>query len=497
MIEFLLNNKIVRLADIDPNTTVLEYLRDQQRVGTKEGCASGDCGACTVVTAELDTQQQLSYKNINACITFIGAMHGKQLITIEDLKSGNNLHSTQLAMVDTDGSQCGFCTPGFVMSLFSLQKHQKTYDRATVQQSLAGNLCRCTGYKAIDNAAQQALTCPASDQFDAAKEQTKQSLKQISSNSEACPSIGKNNNICHLPQDAQSLADLLIQYPQCTLVAGSTDLAIEVTQNAKEFNHLISTAYVSELKQTTITEQQISIGAAVTLNQCQHLLHQPFPDFASLLERFASLQVRNQGTLAGNIANASPIGDTPPALIALNAHMILRCANTQRSELVEDFVVDYRKTTLASSEFIEKIVIPIPQHDFHFKIYKVSKRLDDDISAICVANYLCLDAAGKVSEIRLAYGGMAAIAKRAVQTEAALLGKTWNEANIEAALLKLSDDFQPLSDFRASNQYRMLCAQNLLRKFFYETPHSSEMTDNTHLATDIGGKMNMRISDYV
>ncbi|NRA21642.1 MAG: xanthine dehydrogenase small subunit [Oceanospirillaceae bacterium] len=489
MIEFLLNNEIVCLTDINPNTTVLQYLRDQQqRCGTKEGCASGDCGACTVVTVELDAQHTLQYKNINACITLISALHGKQLISIEDLKVEQQLHSTQQAMVDTDGSQCGFCTPGFVMSLFALQKHQSGYDKHAVQQALAGNLCRCTGYRAIDSAAKQALTSPPLDHFDPLADDTRDTLLQLAKNSSACPSIEHQGKICHLPSNIQTLTELLRIHPESTLLAGGTDLAIEVTQHGREFSQLISMLGVSELQQVTITDQQLEIGAAVSLNACQDILRGPFVDFANLLERFASLHVRHTATLAGNIANASPIGDTPPALIALNASLVLRSADQQRTELIEDFFVDYRKTTLQQGEFIEKIIIPIPQQDFHFKVYKVSKRLDDDISAICAAHYLCLDKDNRVSEIRMAYGGMAAIAKRASHTEAALLGELWNQATVDKALLHLSTDFQPLSDFRASDQYRLRCAQNLLHKFFLETQATIDVTT---------GAIKMRISDYV
>ncbi|EPJ47622.1 MAG: XdhA protein [Osedax symbiont Rs1] len=492
MIEFLLNNDKTTLHSIDPNTTVLEYLRNhRQRTGTKEGCASGDCGACTVVTAELAPNQQLLYKNINACITLISSLDGKQLITVEDLKNQQQLHSCQQAMVDTDGSQCGFCTPGFVMSLFALKKNQQQQDTNTsddrhqVQQTLAGNLCRCTGYNAIYKAAEQTLNTPDDDQFSTDQAHTIAQLLLINNQSgQQSTVLSDDQHHCYMPKNIDQLAQLLLTYPDSTLVAGGTDLAIGITQHAQRYHQLISINQVSQLQIFTVNDRQIEIGAALSLHLCQQKIAPYFDDFAQLLERFASLQIRHQGTLGGNIANASPIGDTPPALIALSAKLQLRKGTQTRQVELEDFFIDYRKTSLASGEFIEKIIIPLPAAQslapldtllpasdcsgYAFKVYKVSKRLDDDISAICAASYIHLDQQRTIIAIKLAYGGMAATPKRAKLTEAALLGKTFTQQNIEAALANLAKDFTPMSDFRASSDYRLLVAQNLLRKLYIE-----------------------------
>jgi len=517
VIEFLLHNEKMTLTDIDPNTTVLKYLREHRRkMGTKEGCASGDCGACTVVLAQLapspadsKLNDTLEYKSVNACITFISAVHQKQLICVDDLKQ-ESLHSCQQAMVDKDGSQCGFCTPGFVMSLFALQKNNTSYDRHKTQQALAGNLCRCTGYQAIDNAAQQSFSQKISDHFDQQQQQIIAQLKAMNS-SKTNQSISASHSteddnptaICHLPQSVDELCALLIKYPQSHLLAGGTDLSIGVTQHGKNYQHLIDLKRVTALSQYRITEEKLEIGAMVTLAQCQQILTPYFADFSLLLERFASLQVRNQGTLAGNIANASPIGDSPPALIALDATLLLRKGNSHREVKLDQFFIDYKKTLLSESEFIEKIIIPLPEQrcssanasQSFFKIHKVSKRQDDDISAICAAYALDIDSNDRISHIRIAYGGMAAIAKRALATEHALLGKVFNEQTFIEAKQRLADDFQPMSDHRASSEYRLLLAQNLLQKLYIEI--NIDLQKTQHLDTEQVNQAHTRIFDYV
>ncbi len=517
MIEFLLHNEKITLTDIDPNTTVLKYLREQRRkMGTKEGCASGDCGACTVVLAQLapsaahsSENATLEYKSVNACITFISALHHKQLICVDDLKQ-TSLHSCQQAMVDKDGSQCGFCTPGFVMSLFALQKNNTSYDRHKTQQALAGNLCRCTGYQAIDNAAQQSFSQKVPDHFDRQQQQTITQLKAMNASRKsqsisATRLLNDGNPIatCHLPQSVDELCALLIEYPKSQLIAGGTDLSIGITQHGSSYQSLIDLKQIAALSQYTISENHIEIGAMVTLAQCQQLLMPYFADFSLLLERFASLQVRNQGTLAGNIANASPIGDSPPALIALDARLLLRKGESSREVKLDQFFTDYKKTRLSESEFIEKIIIPLPAQrsvsahsaQAFFKVHKVSKRQDDDISAICAAYALDIDSDNKISHIRLAYGGMAAIAKRALATERALLGKAFNEQTFSEAKLMLTDDFQPMSDHRASSEYRLLLAQNLLQKLYIEI--SADLQQTKQLDSEQANKAHTRIFDYV
>ena len=485
MIRFLLNREL-RVEDrLDPNLTVLNYLRQHLgKTGTKEGCASGDCGACTVVVGELvgaEGAERIRYRTLNSCLTFVSALHGKQLIVVDDLKHRGELHGVQQAMVDCHGSQCGFCTPGFVMSLFALQKNSagETAEqrKAEAYEALAGNLCRCTGYRPILDAAEQSCRQPCRDQFDAQQAQTISRLKAIAPTQTG--ELNSGDKRCLVPLTVADLADLYSSHPEARLLAGGTDLALEVTQFHKTLPVMIYVGHVAELKRIEKTASHLEIGAATPLTDCYGALNEEYPDFGELLHRFASLQIRNQGTLGGNIGNASPIGDSPPLLIALDAQIVLRQGERQRSMALEDYFIDYRITARQDSEFIEKIIVPRASSDWAFRAYKVSKRLDDDISAVCGAFNLSIED-GVVSGVRIAFGGMAAIPKRARACEAALRGKPWNQASIERACQALAEDFTPLSDFRASKEYRLLTAQNLLRKYFIElqTPYiETRVTD--------------------
>ena len=475
MIQFLLNQELRREHALDPNLTVLDYLREHLgKSGTKEGCASGDCGACTVVVGELHTQadgrERIRYRSLNSCLTFVSSLHGKQLISVEDLKHQGQLHSVQQAMVDCHGSQCGFCTPGFVMSLFALQKNSCAPDRHQAHEALAGNLCRCTGYRPILAAAEQACCARQPDQFDAQEAQTIARLKAIAPTETGELNCGDKR--CLVPLTVADLADLYDAYPQARLLAGGTDLALEVTQLHRTLAVMIYVGNIAELKRIEDFDDRLEIGAATALSDCYAALKAQYPDFGELLQRFASLQIRNQGTLGGNIGNASPIGDSPPLLIALGAQIVLCKGNTRRTLALEDYFIDYRVTARQDSEFIEKIIVPKANAAQAFRAYKVSKRLDDDISAVCGAFNLRIEQ-GVVAEARVAFGGMAATPKRATACEAALRGATWNAATVEKACAALGEDFTPLSDFRASKEYRLLSAQNLLRKYFIElqTPH--------------------------
>ncbi|MEN5301444.1 xanthine dehydrogenase small subunit [Pseudomonas sp. TWI628] len=482
MIQFLVNQELRSEHALDPNMTVLQYLREHLgKPGTKEGCASGDCGACTVVVGELVQDDQgedsLRYRSLNACLTFVSSLHGKQLISVEGLKHNGQLHSVQQAMADCHGSQCGFCTPGFVMSLFALQKNSQGADLHQAQEALAGNLCRCTGYRPILDAAEQSCRQPCRDQFDAQQGQTIARLKAIAPTQTG--ELNSGDKRCLVPLTVADLADLYSSHPEARLLAGGTDLALEVTQFHKTLPVMIYVGHVAELKRIDKTASHLEIGAATSLTDCYGALNEEYPDFGDLLHRFASLQIRNQGTLGGNIGNASPIGDSPPLLIALDAQVVLRQGERQRVMPLEDYFIDYRITARQDSEFIEKIVVPRASNDWAFRAYKVSKRLDDDISAVCGAFNLSIED-GVVSGVRIAFGGMAAIPKRARACEAALRGKPWNQASIERACQALAEDFTPLSDFRASKEYRLLTAQNLLRKYFIEqqTPYiETRVTD--------------------
>jgi len=465
-IEFLLNDELVVLKDVNPNTTVLSYLRDSAgKIGTKEGCASGDCGACTVVLAE-PNGNKLRYSTINSCISMIQAVNGKQVLTIEALKSDNGLHNVQTAMVENHGSQCGFCTPGFVMSLFALKKNalEKSEkgdegigaNMEEIEEALSGNLCRCTGYRSIVDAAKQSFESDEKDQFQRSETEIIQRLKDISGDQQTFS-----------PQKIEELTDLLLAYPKATMLAGGTDLGLLITQNLVQFDVVIYLGKVKGLQILEVAEDQINIGAGVSYTQSHSIIKNEYPDWGRMMTRLGSLQIRNLGTIGGNIGNASPIADMPPVLIALNASITLQLGKQEREIPVEDYYIDYKVTCQQESEFIRTIHIPRSNPDYELKIYKISKRFDDDISAVLgVFNVKLVD--GVVSDVSIAFGGMAAIPKRAVNSELALKGQPWNQETIDKAKLALATDYSPLSDMRASADYRMTVAQNLLQKCYLE-----------------------------
>lgn len=466
-VRFLSNDELITLENVEPNKTVLEYLReDLYKTGTKEGCASGDCGACTVVVAEQDPENnnELKYKAINSCISFVGSLHGKQLITVEDLKQGNELHPVQQSLVDNHGTQCGFCTPGFVMSAFALHKDIPTPNREEVVEALAGNLCRCTGYRSIIDAAMESSEGKR-DSFDANASVIAEQLSEINKQDDsAIEHCGKSY---YSPTNVEQLASHLIKHPDATLVAGATDLALMVTQMQKSFEKLVDLTKVKELLSVNGEGENINIGAAVPYSTFTPLLAEQYHDLGEMIERIGSTQIRNNGTLGGNIGNASPIGDMPPALIALDATMVLQKGDATRKIKVEDYFVDYKKTVLEPSEFIRSISVPKAKENQIVKLYKISKRIDDDISAVLAAISIELDG-NQVKDCRIAFGGMAATPKRATQCEQALLGQAFEQESIDAAKQALTKDFSPMSDVRASDQYRMRVAQNLIQKCFIE-----------------------------
>jgi xanthine dehydrogenase small subunit len=463
MIQFLLNQTLVTEQSLDPETTVLNYLRqNQRRCGTKEGCASGDCGACTVTLGRVEAGKMV-YETVNSCITFVSSLQGKQLIAVEDLRQGDELHEVQKALATCHASQCGFCTPGFAMSLFTLQKNSEGWRRQEAEQALAGNLCRCTGYRPIIDAARQVCERPQPDSFAQREAQTVAKLMAIHNGEEQ--ELAFNGNRCLLPKSLDRLAELLLAHPEAKLLAGGTDLALQVTQSYKPLPLVIALDQIAALKACREEEQAIVLGAGASLQSCATLLRPHIPAFAQVLERFASLQIRNRGTLGGNIANGSPIGDTPPMLLALNATLTLQRGSQIRTLPLDEFFVDYRKTALRPGEFILSISVPKVTASQHFRAWKVSKRLEDDISAVFGAFMLERDADGRVTAARIAFGGMAATPKRAVHCESALVGKPLTQQSLALACRALEQDFTPLSDFRASAAYRLQVAKNLLRRY--------------------------------
>jgi len=467
-VRFLFKNNVVSIENLDPNLTVLQYLREIQfNTGTKEGCASGDCGACTVVLAELDADNtgQLHYKSINSCITFVGSLHGKQLITVEDLKEKTKLHHAQQTIVDNHASQCGFCTPGFVMSSFALHKHNKAPTRAQVLEALAGNLCRCTGYRSIIEAAITESIGVDEDSFARHYQETVATLTELQKL--PAPTLTGNGHNFIAPKNIDELAYELTHEPKSTLVAGGTDLALSVTQNLATIEKLVYVGNVEELTTIEETESEIIIGSALPYSKFIDTLHHYYPDLGDMIERIGSKQVRNNGTLGGNIGNASPIGDMPPALIALGATMTLHVNGSERTILVEDYFVDYKKTLLMPSEFIKSVQIPKPTSGQTLKLYKISKRIDDDISAVLAAFFI-EEKEQQITNVRLAFGGMAATPKRAPAAEAVLQGNSLTKESVAAAKEALATDFQPMTDVRASDKYRMTVAQNLIEKCYLE-----------------------------
>lgn len=469
-IRFFLCEQLIELSGFDPQLTVLEWLRTQaRRRGSKEGCAEGDCGACTVVIGELH-DGSLRYRAFNACILLLATLDGKQLLTVEDL-AGEGLHPVQQALVDHHGSQCGFCTPGFVMSLFAMYHdtgRTQVPGRVEIDEGLAGNLCRCTGYASIVAAARKVLERPADDQFIESQERIIHALQEIQPVTGA--HVEFEGRQFFAPRSAIELSRLLAQYPEAVMVAGATDVGLWINKQQKQMDVLIHTCNVLELQEIRVDEEhnRLEIGASLSYSDVMDSLCLHYPDLRPLLARLGAIQVRNAGTIGGNIANGSPIGDMPPPLVALQARLVLRSAAGKRELDLEEFFIGYGKQDLQPGEFVEKILLPLPCAGQLFRVYKLSKRFDQDISSVCAAFSLVLND-GEVVEIRICYGGMAGVPARASGVENALLGQVWNSENIERAKQALSEDFEPLTDWRASSGYRMLAAQNLLRRFFLET----------------------------
>jgi xanthine dehydrogenase small subunit len=474
-LRFRFRGREVALERFSPRRTVLDWLREDERAtGTKEGCGEGDCGACTVVLARL-RRGKLTYEAFNACILLLGQLDGAELITIEDLADGDTLHPVQQAMVDHHGSQCGFCTPGIVMSLFAAYHFGAPATTASLCDQLAGNLCRCTGYRPILTAGLATCDGAPNDRFAATAEQRADALRALADDADLF--VGDEGQFFAAPASLDSLAVLYQRFPDATLVAGATDVGLWITKLLRDLKKVIWLGRVDGLDAIAETSAgALSIGAGVTLAEATPLVGAIHPDLAELMRRFGSAQVRVSGTVGGNIANGSPIGDLAPALIALGGRVALRKGAATRNLPLEDFFIAYGKQDRAPGEFVLAVEAPHLSEGQHYRAFKVSKRFDEDISAVMMGVRLDLEGRRVVSA-RIACGGMAATPKRAANAEKALAGVSLDEpASWRAARAALSSDFTPLTDQRASASYRMAIAANLVERALVEIAGTSAPT---------------------
>ncbi len=463
IVKLVYKNKIIEINNPDSNETILNYVRTKlKKTGTKEGCAEGGCGACTMVLGELK-KNNISYNAINSCIAFVPSLEGKQLILVEDLISEDELHPVQKAMVNYHGSQCGFCTPGFVMSLFAMYKNYSSYKEDIIKDSIQGNLCRCTGYRPIIDAAKSLNKASRFDHFSKNKKITLDLLRKIKQRNIA---IINDNKKYFAPKSVNELKNILKQEPNSTLISGGTDVSLIVTKERKDLNSLIYMNSIDELNYIKENNSYIEVGATTSLTNFESFIKKYFPDFSQILKRYGSVQIRNVCTIAGNVATASPIGDTLPLLLALDSQIVIKDKNKTQILPLNGFFISYRKTKLKKGQFIHSIRIPLLKKSI-FKAYKISKRIDDDISSVCASFSIEINN-NKIKKIRIAYGGMSSIPKRAFNCEKILLNSFLSDKIINKAKKLLEKDFKPITDARASKKYRMEVAKNLLEKCFLE-----------------------------
>jgi xanthine dehydrogenase small subunit len=467
-IRFWRHGRAVEVTGFHPRTTLLDYLRLQERrFGTKEGCAEGDCGACTVALGRV-RGGRVHYEPVNACILLLGQIDGAEVVTVEDLPFGDDLHPVQDAMVAHHGSQCGFCTPGITMSLFTLyHEGERPLSREAVNDALAGNLCRCTGYRPIVDAALHACDARADDSFAQANDRTVQGLTALADGRDVF--VGDATRFFAAPATEDALAALYAQHPDATLVAGCTDVGLWITKGMAELEKIIWLGRVAGLDFIDDSDETLTVGATATHAQAYSSLARIDADLGELMRRFGSAQVRASGTVGGNIANGSPIGDLAPALIALGSGLELRRGESTRTIPLETFFIAYRRQDRGPGEYVRRVSVRKLKADEAFRAYKVSKRFDEDISAVMGAFKFTL-AGRRIASARIAFGGMAGIPKRAPETEQALGGISLDEpSSWGEALAAIGRDYQPLDDHRASAAYRATVARNLLFKALSET----------------------------
>ncbi|MGF6730290.1 xanthine dehydrogenase small subunit [Paraburkholderia youngii] len=478
-IRFYHRNAIREIQDAPVTRTVLQYLReDAHCTGTKEGCAEGDCGACTVVIGERNAAGGVDFKAVNACIQFVPTLDGRALFTVEDLRQPDgSLHPVQQAMVDCHGSQCGFCTPGFIMSMWALyEKHGHEHgcanrtvpSREAIGNALTGNLCRCTGYRPILDAAERMFDAPAP-----------QAPLDVKALADTLATLERDDTFQYehagqrfaAPRTVAALAQLKEREPAARILAGSTDIGLWVTKQMRELGNLVYVGQIAELQKLETNDEWIDIGAGVSVERAYAEIAKQYPELTEMWQRFASLPIRNAGTLGGNIANGSPIGDSMPGLIALGARVIVRGGDIEREMPLEDLYLAYQKKDMAEHEFVVGLKVPArggARKNLRFRTYKLSKRFDSDISAVCAAFSFIADG-DVIREPRIAFGGMAATPKRALNAEAVLRDAAWHEATAQAAMLALGNDYAPLTDMRATSDYRLEAAKNTLYRFWLET----------------------------
>jgi len=474
MLRFELNGRPVEVADASPNLTLLEWLREarpagegrgDRLTGTKEGCAEGDCGACSVVLLDDRAPGGARYRSVNSCLLLLPMVHGRQVFTVEGIGSVRDPHPVQEAMVEALGSQCGYCTPGFVMSMFEACYRDDLDADWKIDDQLCGNLCRCTGYRPIRDAAEQIAGTRPDDAFLAALSGEPSAAEPLDHSSDGERFVA--------PTTLAAATRLLAEKPHARLICGATDLGLDVTKKHVRFPLLLSTEHIAELQGITEDDTGFSIGAATTLTDLEDWSGHSLPVLHRMLRYFGARQIKHRATLGGNLCNASPIGDIAPVLLALDARMVLAKEGESRTVPISEFYLAYRSTALGEGELLARVEIPRPSSSSRQGAYKVSRRRELDISAVSAGMLVELDGSGIVTKARLGFGGMAATPKRAALTEAALVGQVWSEATARAAASQLAQDFQPMDDHRGTAWFRATVARNLLLGFAAETTDRS------------------------